>query len=173
MAPAHGIFLGDFRIAFEKTTLDAVRARVGSGTVSHRGDAADSEYWLCYTVVTPRRSERIWIVSSAEMGAGTVTDIDAITLLSSEASDDCPRLPPQLIPVTLDSKLWLGSSATDLARILGKPSHEAHPWQSYDFQTKVEENGKCEGGYDRLNDLDVKLHNGLVVALSAGQVTSC
>ena len=172
MAPAHGVSLGNFRIAFEETTLDAVRVRAG-GTVSHRGDAAESEYWLCYTVVTPHRSERLWIVSNAEMGAGTVTDIDAISLSSPEASDDCPRLPHQLIPVTLDSKLWLGSTATDLARTLGKPSHEARPWQSYDFRTKVEDSGKCEGGYDRLNDLDVKLRNGVVVAVSAGQVTSC
>jgi hypothetical protein len=173
IAPAHGITLGDFQITFEETTLEAVRARVGTGTISHHGDAAGSEYWLCYTVIKPHRRERLWVISNAEMGRGTVTDVDAITLSSSNASHDCPRLPPQLIPVALDSKPWLGSTATDLERILGKSSHVTHPWQSYNFQTKVNEDGQCEGGYDLLSNLDVKLHNGIVVALSAGQVTSC
>jgi hypothetical protein len=173
MAPARGVLLGDFRITFEETALEAARVRIGSGTVFHRGDAAASEYWLCYTVVTPRQSARMWIVSNAEMGAGTVTEIAAISVSSSEPSDDCPLLPSELIPVTLDSTLWLGTSATDLARTLGKPSHVSLSWQSYDFEAKVEDNGKCEGGYDRIDALDVRLRHGLVVALSAGQVTSC
>jgi hypothetical protein len=171
--PARGISLGTFRVVFEETALEEVRVKVGSGTVSHQGDAAASEYWLCYSVLSQSHRERVWIVSNAEMGAGKVTAVVAIALASSEPSGDCPLLPSQLLPVTLDSNLWLGASAADLARTLGKPSHVAHHWRSYAFQTKIEDQGKCEGGYDRIDDLDVKLHRGRVVALSAGQVTTC
>jgi hypothetical protein len=172
-APARGITLGAFRITFEETTLDVVRGRVGAGIVSHHGDGAESEVWLCYTVIRPHCRERLWVISNSEMGRGAVTDIKATTLSSSENSDDCPPLPLQLIPVALDSKLWLGSTAADLAGILGKPSHIERSWQSYNFQIRVNADGQCEGGYGQLNDLNVKLHNGIVVTLSAGQVTSC
>jgi hypothetical protein len=174
-APAPAITLGNFRIVFEVTTLGEVKAKIGSGTVSHRGDAARSEYWLCYTAVSPHRNERLWVISNAEMGgpSNAITHIEAISLLAPEASDDCPRLPSQLMPIALDSKLWLGSTAGMLTDILGSPSHEAPPWRSYNFWTKVSSDGQCEGGYDLLNALDVALRNDVVVTISAGQVTSC
>jgi hypothetical protein len=172
-APAPGIALGEFRIVFEETPLELVRVKVGAGTISLHGHGAGTEYWLCYTVASPHSSERLWLISNAEMGAAILTRIEAISLKSAEASNDCPLLPRRFVPVALDSRLWLGSSATDLARILGKPSHAAHRWQNYNFQTKASADGQCEGGYDQLNYLDVKVLGGFVVAVWAGQVTSC
>ena len=41
------------------------------------------------------------------------------------------------------------------------------------FQTMVTDDGQCEGGYDRINSLDVKIDDGAVVFLSTDDVTSC
>jgi hypothetical protein len=173
--PSRGINLADFRVKFEQTPIAAIKAKVGAGLILHHGDASEGAFWLCYTVAEPPRIERLWITSSSEMGGRShaVTNILAMTLNSLDIPDDCPRLPSQLTPVFLDSKLWLGSTVAELKRYLGKPSHERRSWQSYDFQTKVPSDGKCEGGYDRINSLDAKIRNGIVVAIDAGQVTSC
>jgi hypothetical protein len=174
-APTKGVTFNSFRITFEDTSLYTVAAKLGGGAISHHGDAAGSEYWLCYTVRTDRRSERIWVVSNGEMGGpeSAVTGVVAISLPLEDSSNDCPELSPSFVPVSLDRKIWLGSSAAAVSRALGKPSHEAPPWRSYSFQAKVESGGKCDGGYDLINSLDVKVRAGVVVAIAAGQVTSC
>jgi hypothetical protein len=69
--------------------------------------------------------------------------------------------------------IMAGLTTTALSRVLGKPSHVARPWLSYNFQTKVIGKGQCEGGFDRLNSLDVMIQDGAVIAISTDQVTSC
>ena len=174
-APSKGAVLGRFQITFERTTLDAIRAEVGMGAVSHSGGGADSLLWLCYTVATATRRERLWIASSAEMGGSNhaVTLVTAVVVDAVGSDPDCPLLPKRLTPVALDHGIWLGSSSRDLTRSLGTPSHVAAPWNVYDFLSKVAGNGKCDGGYDRINWLDAKLNGRAVIEISAGQVTSC
>jgi hypothetical protein len=69
--------------------------------------------------------------------------------------------------------VWLGSFTTALRKALGDPSHRAPPWRAYDFKSRVVGDGRCDGGYDVLNWLDLKLLRGSVIELFAGQVTSC
>ena len=45
--PTKGLNMGSFRVQFEKTTLDEVRRAALAGQISHKGDAAESTYWLC------------------------------------------------------------------------------------------------------------------------------
>jgi len=174
-APSGGITLGDFRIVYAKTTLETVAAAVGAGSISYAGDGAEAESWLCYSIVKPLRLERLWLLSSLEMDGHTnaVSMVKAAIPATSNVPEDCPRLPLRFVPVSLDTKVWLGSSTKTLMRDLGTPSHDARPWLSYEFQTKVKGDGQCEGGYDRINSLDVKIEGDVVVALSTDEVTSC
>jgi hypothetical protein len=172
--PSSGLQLGSFRLEFEKTTLGNVQTTVGVGTIAHRGDAGDSVYWLCYTVAGSGVAERIWLLSSAEMGGDDheITGVSARLSHAFRSTPSCPALPARLSPVQLDHHLWLGSSAREVSQALGHPSHRVGSWAFFDFQGKTEE--KCEDGlYDLLNGLALRIENELVTGLAASQVTSC
>jgi len=174
-APSEGITLGSFRVIYAKTTLEGVAAAVGAGSISYAGDGADAISWLCYSVVTPHRHEQLWLMSSLEMDGHTnaISMVKASRQATSDLTEDCPRLPLSFVPVSLDTKIWLGSTTKTLMRDFGTPFHQAGPWLNYEFQTKVAADGQCEGGYDRINSLDVKIRGGVVVTLSTDEVTSC
>ena len=171
--PSSGVQFGTLRVNFEKTTLGDVQTVVGEGTIEHQGDAGDSVYWLCYTVASSSRAERIWIVSSGEMGGADheVTGVSAQLSDVRHSTASCPALPGRFLPASIDHHLWLLSSARDVEKALGAPSHSASPWVSFDFEGKIQ--GKCEGGFDRFNGLTLRVENGIVTGLQASQVTSC
>jgi hypothetical protein len=172
-APARGINLGDYRIRFERTPLRDVMAKMGVGTILHSGDGAEGTEWLCYTRGEPGHMERLWLLSNSEMDSGTVGAIQAVSLTAQEIPVDCPRLPTQFTTVSLEPEMWLGATTADLEKRFGRPSHKQGAWQSYDFQTKVPVDGKCDGGYDRSSTLDVRTQDGIIVQIGAGQGTSC
>ena len=170
-APGAGVNLGKFRIRFEDTTLDQVRNAASLGIVRHRGDASESIHWLCYTFAQRGVPFRLWFTSS-EMSGGTAIDgVVAVRIGTSRPTLDCPSLPMELSPVSLDAPVWVGSSAGSVARLMGAPSHVQGVWRSYDFQSKVA--GKCDGGYDFLSSLAIRLENGLVSEIHSNQTTSC
>jgi len=91
--PTKGLTLGSFRIEFEKTTLTEVRTAASGGTVAQRGDAAEHILWLCYTSERPGAKERLWIISSGEMG-GSEHDV-------TEISVELPRFGGQVVVLAL------------------------------------------------------------------------
>ena len=166
--------MGTLYVRFEKTTLDDVRRAAAVGDIAHRGDAGGSAYWLCYTSVGKTEVERIWVVSHGEMGGPEhyVTGVRADVSTNGRATADCPALPDNLKPLSLDREVWLGLSERTAARRLGASSFRKGAWRSYDFQGKVP--GKCEGGaFDLSVSLLLHFQNGRVNALQAGQATSC
>ena len=168
--PAAGLHLGPLKVDFERTTLARVLAAVGKGTIQHQGDAAGSEYWLCYTI---DGSQRLWFVASAEMGSGErVTEVAAQQTKLVKGSPDCPALPSKLQPVSLQHGLWIGASDEVALQALGTPSNSKDAWRYFDYEAKVK--GDCPPeGLDITNWLAYKLDNGKVVTVVAGQVTSC
>jgi len=171
--PSTGMSLGAFRVEFEKTTLEEVRLAANSGTVAFQGHDGENISYLCYTIFSPSRSERVWIISDGEMGGSeqSITSVAAQRQKNYEPTPDCPALPKTLQPVSLDSKIWLGVTGSHLKK-LGSPSHRVGAWSTYDFQGTT--TGECEGGkFDVLNWLMIQLDNGIVNSLFAGQVTSC
>lgn len=170
-APSDGFALGPATVQFEKTTLGDIAAAVGGGVMGHQGDAGESEYWICYS--RPRVGQRIWIVSSGEMGGTNhlVTGLVAEQLPTVTSTKDCPALPAETAVVLLGHKGWLGMSAIDVYKDFGVPSHKAGAWQSFNFEEKIK--GICSGFGDRISWLWIKEADGRVQALMAGQVTSC
>jgi hypothetical protein len=174
-APAAGLRMGSLRIVFERTTLDEVRSAAGSSRVAHHGDAGDSVYWLCYTRQGPQ-AQRIWIVSSGEMGGPghRVTGVSADLAPHGEATPDCPALPARLAPLSLDDRLWLGATPDQAAAALGTPSFTQDAWSSYDFQGKAPVGCPgSQGGADLSASLALHFRDGHADALRASRVTSC
>jgi hypothetical protein len=171
--PTTGFVMGSFRVQFEKTILDDVRQAATTGEISNQGEAGTSIYWLCYTNLNSNKAERIWIVSDGEMGGSEhyITSISAQLLPSGKATKDCPVLPKTLKPLSLNHNFWLNSSDSDLHKMFGKPSYRSRNWRSYNYQGKVQ--GNCEGGFDLLNWLEVRIVKGRASSLHVGQVTSC
>jgi hypothetical protein len=173
--PVTGFALGGFSVQFERTKLNGVKRAVSLGRVDQQGDAAEHALWLCYTLGAPHAWERIWIISDGEMGGDThvVTGVTAVRTPNSAPTRDCPELPSATRPVHFDTAVWLDSTTSQVDTALGRPSHIAGAWSAYDFQTTIPGDGKCEGGYDRLNWLFIKSERGVVSSIRAGQVTSC
>jgi hypothetical protein len=172
--PTKGLTLGTFRIRFEATTLAEVQRAAHAGSIEQQGDAGEHILWLCYTGKHRGISERIWIISSGEMGGAehAVTAITATALNRADPNSGCPFLPTTMQPVSLDTPLWLGSSDAEVEGVLGSPSHSDGPWRSYDF--KADSPSDCGGEGAQLgNWLVTKLKGGRVIAIYAGQVTSC
>jgi hypothetical protein len=168
--PTKGITLGAFRIEFEKTTLSEVQHAVKVGTIEQRGDAAEHILWLCYSITRSEGSERVWIISSGEMGGSehAITEVAAQRRNSGNATSDCPSLPRAMQPASMDERVWLGSTEAELDRDFGPPSHSEGMWRSYYFQIDVPGEDCVE-----INSLTIKLEQGRVAALNAGQITSC
>ena len=171
--PTTGVRMGSLHVMFEKTTLDDVRKAALIGEISEKGDAAGNVLWLCYTNLTATPIERIWVSSNGEMGGPehVVDGVSAQYLPNGHATRDCPVLPENLKPLSLDQNLWLNSTESEVLNKLGAASHTVGLWRSYDYQGKMP--GKCGGGYDVLNNLLLRIENGQVVFLNASQVTSC
>jgi hypothetical protein len=172
--PSTGLQMGTLPVRFGKTTLDDVRRAASVGEIAHQGDAGESAYWLCYTSLGVTQAERIWVIAHGEMGGPEhyVTDISAELLPNGSATEDCPALPKNLKPLSLDNHLWIGASKGGATSKLGPPSFRKGAWRSYDFQAKVP--GNCEGGgFDLSAALLLHFQNGRVNLLHVGQVTSC
>jgi hypothetical protein len=172
--PTTGLQMGALSVVFEKTTLAMVLAAAGGGTIAHQGDASKSSFWLCFAVAKAGHGERIWFNSRGEMGGSNhlVTSVDAEIVGSEGPTADCPALPSSLVPLAFRGFLWLGSKEINATRIFGSPSHGKGEWRAYEYQGVVA--GKCEPrGFDVMNWFDFAVRDGSLVAIHAGQLTSC
>jgi hypothetical protein len=163
-----GLKMGTFAVTYEKTTLGEIRNKIGTGQIKHHGDAAESTYWLCYST----KKERIWILSG-EMG-GSENAVLNVVIEDGEfkKNQDCPALPSNYQPVSFINGLWVSATEDAVLKILGRPSHTKGQWLSFDYLGK--EMSFCKpSGADVMNWVVLKVINGRVVAIHAGQVTSC
>jgi hypothetical protein len=173
--PSVALILGKVTVVFEKTTLSDVSIAAGGGAISHDGDAAASEYWLCYTIPSKPVSSTLWVTSNGEMGGPSheVTSVAIATTPGAESTPECPALPRTMLPVYLSNGLKLGDSVSVLNRVLGEPQRRKRGWREYTFEGKSKDFGVCDGGFDQANWLYVEAPAGAIRSLHAGQVTSC
>lgn len=163
-----GLKMGTFIVTYEKTTLGEIRNKIGAGQIKHKGDAAESTYWLCYTT----KKERIWILSGEMGGSDNAVLNIAIEDGEFRTNQDCPVLPSIFQPVTFDNGLWVSATENSVLKMLGHPSHTKGQWLSFDCLGK--DMSFCKpSGADVMNWVVLKVINGRVVAIHAGQVTSC
>jgi len=167
-APETRITLGNLDVILESTTLKDILRSAGAGTIENRGDASESQYWICYTATAGKKTQRIWIMSG-EMG-GDQHDVDSFHAeedVSPAKSNRCPELPAHLIPMSFGKSIWLGSSQRQINDWLGEPSLTTNGWSFYSYS-----------GPSSLKDFDesvligVRIINGRVVSLFASKTTT-
>jgi hypothetical protein len=136
---ASSISLGSFVVVFDKTTLGEAIEQIKTGEIQHQGDAAESVYWLCYSIQTPAGWEQLWLLSHGEMGGkehviyGVAAKLSSLKLPTAS----CPELPKNLRPVKLDNGFWLRSKKKNIEQKLGKPSLQRNQWLHYQSQREL------------------------------------
>ncbi len=167
--------LGSYTARFEKTRLDEIRDRIGSGQAAQAGDASTSMRWYCYSLP----GQLVWLVSG-EMGGGErLTHVAAQAIgISDPRRLSCPEIPSSLRPVRLDAG-WIGNSRSAIEHALGKPTAVQGDWLVYQYGGK--ERGPYKGPgdtqpreveFDVSSEVTVRIHEGTVVELYASHVTS-
>jgi hypothetical protein len=167
--------MGQLDFQYEETTLPEVLTAIDLGHVQHQGDAAGSVYWLCYTAITGSHKAHIWIEASGEMGGAEnrITTIAVQRITEHESQSDCPVLPKAFMPLSFNNGVWLGVSKATVEKTFPSGLLRSGQHAFIGYQGKVTDDGHCDGGYDPLNSLFLTFRAGIVVAIEAGQVTSC
>ncbi|TFW18766.1 hypothetical protein E4L96_12715 [Massilia arenosa] len=159
----NGVTMGTVHIAYEETTLAAVRAQAGIGVLRHQADATITRSWLCY--VLPDRVRAVWLIANGE-GASTRA-ITQVQVGPIDPSEQCPLLPEALQPLKFHNGASAGMSSDALRKALGTPSGASPREMTWVSEEKVQE----QRDRARLRIFKVRLKNGLVDALQAGQTT--
>ena len=162
--PVMNVLLGHSLVELEKSTYRDIKALAKSGQIQHRGDAAGSEYWLCYTTQPTAQNERIWF-TSGEISGGIVIDGFAARIVKNheKITSECPLLPNNLRPVRFaGTGLWLNSDPHELEKQLGRPSGKAGDWWIYSYFAKI---SNISGDYDIISWIAFEIDQGIVVSL--------
>jgi hypothetical protein len=164
--------MGRLTVSFEKTPLREVMRNAG-GVIAHQGDAGESVYWLCYTIVEKKHSERLSLTASGEMGGPDQTVSSVVAeMVTDQPTADCPALAATFRPVHLSNGIWLGKPESVLIEKVGVPPSKNGEWRGFLYEGK--QPGPCEpDGYDVENWLEWKSNRDSIVSIVAGQVTSC
>jgi hypothetical protein len=172
--PAFTIDLGKLGVEFEKTTLATVSSAAGVGTVSHEADAVSDAYWLCYTMPSPRRTQRVWLIADGDKGGSDhrITAFQTAFLpAEKEAPADCPLLPPMLQPIAFGRLFWLGMQASEVKAAIGQPSFiSAQSWR-YFYETRVPKDGEQPPRLNRESFLELFWRDDRLEGLAASQTT--
>ena len=167
--PATSFQIGTTKILFEQMPLAEIQRLVGKGYVRHRGDAAESLYWLCYTA-SKGAPHRIWFTAGGLDGPGRmVSGVVAQRVRStSHATADCPVLPLK-VSVTLFPSVWLGITEEQAESALGSPSSASGDVREWAYLGTV---AAKQGTFDRSSYVRVKVKAGRVVQITVGQTTT-
>jgi hypothetical protein len=174
--PTAGAFIGAMTIELEKTTLHGVREAAPRAELQHSGDAGDSMYWICFTVLGSKHYQHVWLISDSEMG-GTdhlITGVVATEEAGPDGGTDaCPDGPKAFRPIVVGAGVALGASRDKLRQIFGTMPSATEGWWSYRYQgkTSISRNGQSTI-FDVTSSVNVRLHRGRVVAISTSQITS-
>lgn len=172
--PTTGLTMGSFKVQFEETTLAMIISAAGSGKIEQQGEAGEHIRWVCYSIDNAKQNERIWIISSGEMGGSVhaITEVGAQVIQPQEKNDDCPSLPKSLQPVSFENGIWLGNTQDKALQTLGKPSHQDKSWSIFNYLGKI--SGNCQpDGFDVMNWFLFKSSNKHLTTIFAGQISSC
>lgn len=167
--PAIGFRIGATRILFETVPLEKIRRTVGGGAVGHRGDAGDSAYWLCYTVLNGR-AHRLWLVAGELDGPShLVSRVVALRLpIGADAAAGCPALPRKL-SISLAPTVRLGMTEVQVESVLGPPSLVSGDVRQWAYLRAVPVG---RASFERSSYVRVVLKEGSVAQVSSGQTTT-
>lgn len=166
-----GTGIGTFKAEFEKTTLGEIRDLLNSGSIQHAGDAAESQYWLCYTL----SDQRVWFISHGEMGGPehALTQVQASTQSSTYHGNlSCPEMPARYKSISLDFG-WIGTTEKSFLEAIGAPSGRKGGRLMYHYADTIQKkhNGKVIKG-DVTSYVEVTILDNKINSLDVSHVTS-
>lgn len=109
-----------FPITLEETALEDARNRFG-GTIGKRGDAGDSEAWLCLHGNGPNGPWVLWL-TSGELDGPAISGFQWRHLSLNEIPDHRCRFLSGSSVIELPLPLHPGMTATEARKIAGKPT---------------------------------------------------
>lgn len=157
------IYLGEKVFKLEETTLPEIIKTLGQSEISHSGDAASSQYWLCYSL----ENSTIWFISHGEMGGlrHRLTQIYAVA-----ENLGCPRLENKNIKSSFG---WLGISKESLISILGEPSGVTSNVYKYFYSGEQPRDYQGEAvDFNVMGYAEFVFENNVVISVYASHVTS-
>jgi hypothetical protein len=176
--PTTGLRLGPQQISFEETGLKDIGVGMHNVIVHHalpKGDERGYSY-LCFTAITDSHRERWWLLSDDFFGGAPnypITGVFAEKLdLSDKPTQNCPAPPPQFLTASFDNHLWLGSSSDDLKKVFGSelPARGWFRYSSVNDETDSSHGKPVE--FQVTTWFDVKMADGIVVAVRALQMSN-
>jgi len=153
------------QVILEETRLDEVRKNLG-GTIGSHGDASEALQWLCFRGSDAKGKWALWLESS-EMGGGTV-DGFAWQRIAGKATVD-RRCRTQDVEVALPVGLGIGSTESEVRRILGSPTVRYR--NTLIFHHEHEENIRNEP-FTASNTVYLELRNGAAWTIQVWKITS-
>lgn len=162
-APVGAIHAGSLSIHLEKTPLARLQKAFG-GTLQQGGDAGNSAQWLCLRARDGTQWVAFWFISNSEMGGPehAVTQV-ALQRLAGPPPG-CSEAPAGF---SVDLRVpGLGASRQAIARQFGA----AAPGTDAGYASSTAVHGLP--GATRLQSVQYRLVDGVVVTVSVAQVTS-
>lgn len=162
--------LADMQIVLEETTLEQVRNRF-NGEIGRRGDAGDSEGWLCYQVSNVEGSWILWLTSDEIHGVSHISDFQWKLLRPNQIPDKrCKQLTDDSNKIELALPIRVGEAREEVLRALGKPTalKENNYYYMREYPATFH-NEACTVW----NGLTVEFREGIAAAIEAGLLSSC
>jgi hypothetical protein len=161
--------LGNLTIVLETTKLTDLARRFPQSHIYHRGDAAGSLTWACYTIDRASGSLHVWL-DSGEIEGGNSISGAVVSTADAAPRVDCPKIAVDGESMGLDNGLWLGATKSSVLSRLGKPSRVYQTTLSYYFDAPTADKSKnCSTD----GDIDFEIQDGRVYRIWANRFTSC
>lgn len=163
------VYLGDFKVEMEKTTLKDVINFLGSGDIFHHGDASESEYWICYNAKNNHHIFNIKL-ASGEMGGNDHTVgqfvIQLVKRKKLNQFKKCDNIPGILSTISIAGRSWLLLEKKETEKILGIPSYIKNSWWKYEYSRKLPQDGEL------MSEFSLHFTNNRIDQFELSQVTS-
>jgi hypothetical protein len=162
--------LADMQIVLEKTTLKQVQKRFG-GAIGRRGDAGNSEGWLCYQGSDAAGKWILWLTSDEMHGVTEISDFQWRLLKSDQTPGSrCKQLPSDGNEIELAQPIRIGATQEQILKVLGKPSTTGSNSYYYTHEHPATfHNEACTVW----NGVTVEFSEGVVAVIEGGLLSSC
>jgi hypothetical protein len=158
--------VSDFPVSLEKTKMENVKKALG-GTLGGRGDAGDSDQWLCLYGTDSSGPWVLWL-ESGEIDGGTVGSFQWQRVGKSAVLDRRCRMIGEA-KVELPIALRLGITEAEVLKGLGRPTVRHGDRLIYVHYHKESIRGEP---YDSENIVAILLRAGLVWAIEVSKSTT-
>ncbi len=160
--------IANFPVILEETELETARKHFG-GSIGSRGEAGDSESWLCLHGSDTNGPWILWL-TSGELDGPAIMGFQWRRLPPNETPDrHCGLISQDKGGIELPLALYPGMTEAEMRKILGKPSFVSGKTLIYchEHQEMIH-----KLPYTAMNTIAIVLRDGIVLAIEVGKTTT-